>query len=169
MTKSKTEFIGSLFEQQATPLYRFLLSRFRDHEDAAEIAQEAWLRLYRVEDPTRLDNPKAFLYQTAANLAIDRVRRAKLESRYRERERLLSGEGAEPSAERSVSAAQSLELIKQTLDELPVKCRQAFMMHRSRDMSYPEIARALGVSTSMVEKYIITALKHFRGKLGPGD
>jgi len=167
VSKSKTEFIGDLFKQQATPLYKFLLSRFRDQEDAAEIAQEAWLRLYRLEDPTSLDNPKAFLFQTASNLAIDRVRRAKLEARFQEHERAGGSEADQPSAERSVSAKQSLALIGESLNELPIKCRQAFLMHRSRDMTYPEIAKALGVSTSMVEKYIIQALKHFRARLGP--
>ena len=38
-------------------------------------------------------------------------------------------------------------------------------MHRARGYSYPEIAKQLDVSTSMVEKYIIQALKHFRNKL----
>ncbi len=51
------------------------------------------------------------------------------------------------------------------LSELPVKCRQAFVMHRTHGYPYPRIAEELGVSVSSVEKYIIQALKHLRNKL----
>ena len=67
--------------------------------------------------------------------------------------------------EESVGDAQDLTLINSALKELPTKCRQAFYMHRVKGFSYPEIANELEVSTSMVEKYIIQALKHFRNKL----
>ena len=55
--------------------------------------------------------------------------------------------------------------IESALFELPTKTRQAFVMHRKANLPYPVIAEQLGVSTSMVEKYIIQALKHFRNKL----
>ena len=43
------------------------------------------------------------------------------------------------------------------------------MLHRTQDLTYPEIARQLGVSTSMVEKYVIQALKHCRRRLEAGN
>ena len=67
--------------------------------------------------------------------------------------------------EDTVDAQQTLKTIEEALFELPTKCRQAFVMHRQNNLSYPVIAQQLGVSTSMVEKYIIQALKHFRNKL----
>ena len=70
-----------------------------------------------------------------------------------------------PGASPLEVAEEITEPLEQALTELPVKCRQAFTMHRQSGMSYPEIAQALGVSTSMVEKYIIQALKHFRNTL----
>jgi len=48
---------------------------------------------------------------------------------------------------------------------MPQKVRRAFLLHRSKDLSYPEIAAEMGVSTSMVEKYIIQALKQIRAEL----
>jgi RNA polymerase sigma-70 factor (ECF subfamily) len=157
-----------LFRDHATPLLKFLTARFKDREDAADVAQEAWLRLHRLEHPEALENPKAFLFQTASNLAVDRVRRQKLEQRYQDQE---SGpfEAAVDSPERVVAATETFARLQTLLEELPENCRHAFVMHRGRDMSYPEIARALGVSTSMVEKYIIRALKHFRARLDQED
>jgi RNA polymerase sigma factor (sigma-70 family) len=148
-------------------LLKFLTARFKDREDAADVAQEAWLRLHRLEHPEALENPKAFLFQTASNLAIDRMRRLRLEQRHQEEAGTLPGESVSP--ERVAAANETFVRLQALLEELPENCRQAFVMHRGRDMSYPDIARALGVSTSMVEKYIIRALKHFRTRLAADD
>ena len=164
LLKQNPEFILGLFQEQSVPLLKYLTSRFRDREDAAEIAQEAWLRMHRLEHPEELSNPKAYLFQMASNIAVDRARRHALELRVCRDEFATLDEGL-PSAERSVAAEESIDLIRAALRDLPADCRQAFVLHRGRDMSYPDIARQMGVSTSMVEKYIARALKHLRDKL----
>ncbi len=160
--ETKGRFFLDLVQNEQTPLLKYLTARFADAEEAKDIAQEAWLRIYRLDHPEALKNPKAFLFQTASNLAIDKLRRAKLEQRYIEQE--TDGERS-ASVETTVEHQDVLSIINAALYELPMKCRQAFYMHRARGYSYPEIAKQLDVSTSMVEKYIIQALKHFRNKL----
>ena len=162
--KSNPEFLLDLFQEQSTPLLKFLTSRLRDREDAAEIAQEAWLRMHRLEHPEQLSNPRAYLFQLASNLGIDLARRHALEQRVNREERHVLSEGL-PSAERAVAAEESIERVQAALQDLPGDCRQAFVLHRGRDMSYPDIAAQLGVSTSMVEKYIARALRHLRDSL----
>lgn len=163
-TDAKSAFIARLFEEQAGPLVKYLSARFHNAEEAKEIAQEAWLRIHRLERPEDLENAKAFLFQTASNLGIDRIRRLQLERKHAEEEQHHASEHT-GSIEAAVDAQQALRTIERCLHELPLKCRQAFVMHRQKAMPYPEIARQLGVSTSMVEKYIIQALKHFRNNL----
>lgn len=165
LAKPNPDFVMELFQEQSAPLLKYLTARFRDREDAAEIAQEAWLRMYRLDRPEDLTNPRAFLFQMASNLGIDRVRRTTLVQRFNQQERATVQEDSHPSAELSATAQESLALVRAALQELPENCRQAFILHRGRDMSYPEIARELGVSTSMVEKHIIRALRHLRDKL----
>ncbi len=160
MSQTKSDFIAELFEQQAAPLVKYLTARFKNVEEAREVAQEAWLRIYRLDHPEELENAKAFLFQTASNLSIDRIRRVNLERRHN-----VFGEEVSRSVEDTVDAQQTLNTVESALYELPTKCRQAFVMHRRNNLSYPAIAEQLGVSTSMVEKYIIQALKHFRNKL----
>ena len=89
------------------------------------------------------------------------MRKSKLEQRYIEREI----EHESTSIEETYRDRNTLHIIERALYDLPPKCRQAFYMHRSRGYTYPEIARQLDVSTSMVEKYITQALNHFRNKL----
>lgn len=164
---NKEAFIVELYTEQALPLVKYLTARFRNATEAQDIAQEAWLRIFRLAHPQELGNAKAFLFQTASNLAIDRVRRGKLEQKYLDQELGLAEPGLAPSMERTVAGTQDLEQVEQALLQLPLKCRQAFVAHRSQGLPYAEIARQLGVSTSMVEKYIIQALRHLRQTLNP--
>ena len=161
MDQAKTQFVAQLFEQQAVPLVKYLTARFKNPDEAREVAQEAWLRIFRLEHPEHLENARAFLFQTASNLSIDRLRRTNIERKYLN----PSEEELSRSLEDTIDAQQTLRTIEAALYELPPKVRQAFVMHRHGNLSYPAIAEQLGVSTSMIEKYIIQALKHFRNKL----
>lgn len=166
MSEPKDSFVRRLFVEHGGPLLHYLGRRTLSDDEAADIAQDAWLKMSRLEHPERLRNARAFLYQTASNLVIDRARHAAVERRFAEAQKAADPAAARtPSPERTASADEDLDRVRTAIDELPVRCRQAFIMHRGRDMSYPEIANELHVSTSMVEKYIIQALKHLRRRL----
>ncbi|MDZ7684264.1 MAG: RNA polymerase sigma factor [Gammaproteobacteria bacterium] len=151
-------------------LASWLAKRVRCNEDANDLAQEAFLRMHKFQQSRELDNARAFLFRIANNLAVDQLRRARVHDRYLNTEMLPEHSDEEddkfaPSAERTVSAEQELDKIYEVLDQMPAKVRRAFMLHRDRDLSYSEIATEMGVSNSMVEKYIIAALKMLRKEL----
>ncbi len=165
----KDRFLRELTERYGASLERFLQRKLDNPADAAEVAQEAYLRLYRLEYPDQLDNARAFLFQVASNLAIDQLRRRQLHYKYLRAERPDMVEGELPdtltdtaSPEKILSAQEKLARIYAAVDALPDKCRQAFLLHRTAGLSYSDIAKELGVSVSSVEKYILQALKHCR-------
>lgn len=168
----KDQFIAELVAQHGSALEKYLARKLDSPEDAAEVAQDAFLRLHRMEQPENLDNARAFLFQVASNLAIDQLRRRTLHFRFVKKEKSLAEDG-EPfdsnasaaSPEKILSAREKLADIYQAIDELPFKTRQAFLLHRHTGLSYQEIAVEMGVSVSSVEKYILEALKHCRKKL----
>jgi RNA polymerase sigma-70 factor (ECF subfamily) len=134
------------------------------------VAQETFIRLYRLEHPDQLDNARAFLFQVASNLAVDQLRRRTLHFRFLKAESAEVGEGMVDSGEAAspeqiIAGREKLARIYQALDRLPDNCRQAFLLHRSSGLSYSEIAQELGVSVSSVEKYILQALKACRKEL----
>ncbi len=151
----------------ATPLVRYLSKKVHNNEDANDLAQEAFLRMHKFQQSRRLDNARAFLFKTANNLVVDQVRRASVHDKYLSFERLSEKSDEEndkfaPSAERTVSAEQELDRIYKVVNQMPEKVRSAFLMHRGKDLSYSQIATEMDVSTSMVEKYIIQALRILR-------
>ena len=169
MSNKKSQFVNQLVESQGSSLERFLARKLDNPADAAEVAQEAFLRMYRLREPEKLDNARAFLFQVASNLAIDHLRRRSLHYRFLKSEKIQSPEGeatdsnaGAASPEQIISARERLALIYQAIDGLPIRCRQAFMLHRNSGLSYSDIARELDVSVSSVEKYIVQALKACR-------
>ncbi len=172
MADKKDIFLEKLVAEHSQALANYLARKMDSPEDAAEVAQEAFLRLHRLEQPQSLDNARAFLFQVATNLATDQLRRRSLHLRFlnREKAQVTPGEpavGMTDSAgpDRILGAQEKLATIYSAVNELPFKVKQAFLMHRRNGMSYQEIAAELGVSVSSVEKYILQALKHCRERL----
>lgn len=157
-------------DELATPLVRYLSKKVRNNEDANDLAQEAFLRMHKFQQSRQLSNARAFLFKTANNLVVDQMRRAKVHDKYLSFEMLPEQSDEEndkfaPSAERTALAERELDQIYKVVDKMPEKVRRAFLMHRAKDLSYSEIADEMGVSTSMVEKYIIQALKILRKEM----
>lgn len=172
MAIDKNQFLAELVALHGTRLEKFLARKMDNPEDAAEIAQDAFLRLHRMEQPEQLDNARAFLFQVANNLAIDQLRRKTLHFRFlnMEKSHAVDGEPLDINAiaaspEQIISAREKLDAIYAAVDELPFKTKQAFLLHRKNGLSYNNIAREMNVSVSSVEKYILQALKHCRARL----
>jgi len=71
-----------------------------------------------------------------------------------------------PSPEREVLATQTLDLLLETIEQLPPKCKQVFLLSRASDMTYPEIADHCGISVKSVEKHISRAIAACLEKVG---
>ncbi|MCH9691307.1 MAG: RNA polymerase sigma factor [Gammaproteobacteria bacterium] len=166
MNKVHRTLLEKLFLDHSQSLVRFVARIVRNTEDAEDIAQHAYLRLQKLSNNTNLDNPRAYLFQIANNLAVDQLRRGKLHAAYVNQqqinERCDSDSASGPSPERVLAAKRRLQAIYDSMDNLPLKCRQAFLLHRVRGLSYSQIAREMHISVSSVEKYILQALKACR-------
>ena len=133
---------------------------------AADIAQEMFFKIdtIRVSLATRVDAER-YLLRVAANASLDHI---KIEAR---RRAILDDEGRTavpatvPSPERHSLAIDRLRHVEEALAELPEKCAAVFTMSRFQDLSHSEIAAELGVSKSLVEKYVVRALLHLRARL----
>ena len=109
---------------------------------------------------------RAYLFKTANNIAIDRLRERVRRPHYFDIDPDdIVFEPAESCVERSVDAEQRLEFIRQSIAELPPKCRMAFLWFRVEGRSYAEIADQLGVSQSMIRKYVLRGLRHCHARL----
>jgi len=71
-----------------------------------------------------------------------------------------------PTPDRCLEARQDYLLLKRALDEAPERHRAALLLNRIDGLSHAEIAARLGVSASMVSKYIMSVLEHCLDRMG---
>ncbi len=140
-------------------LVSFLRQRLRIADDAADVAQEAYIRMMQYEGSREVQSPSSLLFRVAINIANDlgrseQVRHAADHCPVDD----LDIDSGLATPERELAAAQDLDMLCQTIQQLPPKCQQVFLLSRVHCMTYPQIAKHCGISVKMVEKHISHAL-----------
>lgn len=168
MPESRVHWLTRLVASADRPLRSMLGRRAQRQADVADLVQEVYLRLLRHPDPGAIENPEAYLYTVARNLARERA----LSARARGHE--IPPELAEgderlaffPRLEDELDDAARAVRLREVLAELPPKCRDAIVLHYHDGLSYAEAGARLGVSPDTIKKYVVRALAHFRMRLG---
>jgi RNA polymerase sigma factor (sigma-70 family) len=125
--------------------------------DAEDLLHEAFVRYEQYRRSMPVGNPAAFLFQVAANLAIDQRRaRSHISSESFEEACMASVDPA-PTAYDVLAGRERLERVRQGLETLNSRTREIFLMHRLDGRRHREIAASLGISCSAVEKHIAKA------------
>lgn len=142
---------------------RGYLSRFSiEPSDMHDAVQEVYARVLSLTDSARgsVQNWHAFLFTTARNIALDRLRRrrvvsldalAEIDSVHVIDER--------PTAYEELSARQELTMLADTIAALPERCRQVLTLRKLYGLSQKEIAMRLGISENTVEKHVATGVR----------
>ena len=163
----RSALISDLFREHNESLVRFLAVRLRSRQDAKEVAQEAYVRLLSLDNPSAISFLRAFLFKTAANLAVDRMRSHGRRQRYDDT--AFDDFQEWPAPDREAIGRQSLEIIQQLLLELPPKCRNAVLLNRIHGLDPSEIAERMGMSERTIRHYILRALVYFRAGLDEAE
>ncbi|HXP64237.1 MAG TPA: sigma-70 family RNA polymerase sigma factor [Steroidobacteraceae bacterium] len=162
--ESRAEVVERLFREHNEALIRFLRGRVGSHNEALEVAQEAYVRLLSLDQPGAVSYLRAFLFKTAANIAIDRRRRNQNFDRVAGRE-LFTELTENRTPERQLSGEQTLRHLGALIEGMPPKCRESFVMNQIQGLDAATIAHRLGITDSMVRKYIVRALLHCRAHM----
>lgn len=152
--------VSAAFLENHAFLKRFLARFFSDRQDIEDVAQEAFLRAYVAEQQKEIEQPRAYLFRIAKNLAL-----TKLTKKSKNITDYLEESGASvviewgAAADSEVEAEESLGLYCEAVAALPEKCRQVFLLRKVHGLAHKEIAERMSLSVSSVEKYL------FRGVL----
>jgi RNA polymerase sigma factor (sigma-70 family) len=158
--------VSRLFQEHNDALIGFLLARVGSEQEARDVAQEAYVKMLELDKPGAVSFLRAYLFKTAANLATDRARQRAAHSRIQQQWIMPFESRAQPiSPEHVAGAREELDLLRNFMQELPPRCREAFYLHRFRDLTAEEIAQRLGVTKRMVRKYLFRAFQHCRTRL----
>ena len=142
-----------LFVDHQPWLLQRLTYRLRNHADAEDLTSETFLRVIVRPEVDALAAPRAYLATVAKRLLINLWHRRALEQAYLDAISVLP-EAVSPSPEERALLIESLEAIAKALDAQSDKARRAFLLSQLDGLTYAQIAEQLGVSASMVRKYM---------------
>lgn len=165
-------FWGQVFASNRSALHGFLRRHVAQSWDVQDIAQEAYLRMLRIdaEHVRDIADPRAYLFTVAANLVKEHALMQRRNACQVDIEDVLARlEAPRGSAEDETERTLRRERLTRTLNKLPPRCRAVLIMQHRDGMSYEEIARHFGVSTHMIKKYVVRALLICRNDLARED
>lgn len=153
----------SAFEQLVSryqrPLLSFLSRYVADRRDAEEIAQDAFVTVYRTVD--RIDTRRKFssyLFTVAKNAAVSRLRTAKAAKRITETDAIED----DAVLYEELARTEERERVRTVLSRLGARYSSVIDLYYFRDLSYEEIAARLGVPLNTVRTWLSRAKSAFR-------
>lgn len=156
--KIAAQQVDSLYADHHGWLQGWLRRRLGNAFDAADLAQDVFMRVLTRQQPLKMQEPRAYLSTIARGLVIDHWRRRELEQAWLETLATLP-EPEAPPAESRLIFLEALVEIDRVLDALEPKVRKAFLLAQLDGLTCREIAQQLGVSLATVERYLAKALR----------
>jgi len=169
-----------LLQRYRAPLVNFLYRMVRNREQAEDLAQEVFLRVYRArEDYVPSAKFTTWLFRIATNLALNSLR----DTRYRKLEVsidapvTIDAEGGDekpldvpekhPNIEQHLVEDARKKMIRHAIEKLPEKQRAAVLLHKYEELDYAEIAKILNCSESALKSLLFRAYESLRVELAP--
>ena len=162
--------IDDLYRREMPPLRQYVRRVLRGSSDADDIVQEAFVRLWRALEHSEIRNPRAVLFKTARNLALNHIRNDRV------RNSDAARAGADDSLNREIKTAEEEMIASEEaaacrvlMEALPLRCREAFVLRVVDELSYKEMAKEMHLSVSTIEKHIGKGKQLCRARLANAE
>lgn len=154
-----------LFKKYYLPLTRFAWRYVSSKAIAEELIQEFFTILWENRRTWSTEGSiRAYLYKSVKNLSFNHLKHQEIKNRY-DSEWMLQKEN-NPQIEPMDNREQQIRTaIANAIEELPVRSKMTYKLHRYDGLTYEEIADVMGVSIKTVESQMTRTLKILRGKL----
>lgn len=155
-------FLGELW----TPVVRYVAGILGSADDAQDIAQEAFVRVWEQRDGLWPSSSiRAFLYQIARNLAFNEAKRRASQGRVATRLAAEARPGV-PTPSGELDRAELRRVVGAAIDALPPRRREAFVLTHLQGLPYREVAQVMEISPQSVANQVSAALADLRRSLG---
>lgn len=151
MSQRLNDKITFLIEEYQLPLVRYTTAILKDHEQARDVVQDAFIKLIQaMRGKKEIRNEKSWLYKVCHNLALDYLRKKK--KRYEKKEQVLTftAPGAEQPPDKQLNSKEENKLVRASISRLNERERQILNLKIKDDLSYREIAKKLDLTVSNV-------------------
>lgn len=160
---SSTQWFLREVQPHERALRAYLKTRFPSLHDIDNLVQETFARILRTREAGGVRSPKAMLFTTARNAALDQLRHENvipIESRADLED--LSVVETRPDAVEALSLDQELVLLEEALQSLPKRCQQILIMKKIDGLSYAEISERLGIKANTISAQLTIGMLRCR-------
>ena len=134
-----------------------MVSRYVPPDDVEDIVQETYLRLYRVAMVDEIQNPRAYIYRIARNLALDSLKKADNAQTVPFIEDFPEPGTRSDDVVKQVESEEEFGHFCESVRRLPTQARRVFVMKKVYGLTQRQISADLGISQSTVEKHVALA------------
>lgn len=152
-----------LFNAHSQTLYNFIYYKCGDRQQAEDIVQDAFVKLWNNCSKVIFEKARSFLFTVARNLFLNEVAHKKIVLQH---EAIPTKSSTNETPEFILEEQQFMEKLKDAIANLPEKQREVFLLSRIDKKKYSEISELLDISIKAVEKRMSLALITLREKLG---
>lgn len=158
--------IAAEFIRARRSLEYLIYRRVRCQHTAADLASDMYVKLIR-RHPVANSPGEAWSYlnQMAKRIAIDHVRNEKRRQEILQEAHDVIQPQDDIDPEPAILAHDEMRVVSAALTELPDKCREILIRSRMHGMTHNEIAAHMGISKSLIEKYLMRTLQHCQQRL----
>lgn len=159
MPTSTSPVLHQLYRDHNGWLNGWLRARLGNSSDAADLAQDTFVRVLMACNAEAIREPRTYLSAIARALLIDKFRRRAVEQAYLET-LALRPDAVDISPETRLQILETLAAVDAMLDDLGERTRRIFLAVQLEGLSYVATAQRLGVSVTTVKKHMINAMAH---------
>lgn len=154
--------VDAWFQREVLPLesalMQYLQHNWRNRSDIADMRQDIYVQVFESALKELPTHPKAFLFTTARNHLIRKMRREQIVPIEAVSDfEALSAAMDSPGPERTTVARDELRRLQAVIERLPARAREAFLMQQVDGLSRKEIAARMGVGEETVKSHLQTA------------
>lgn len=156
--QNNRDAFNALFVRYYTRLCVLADTFVKNKEDAEEVVADVFFTLWKSRNSLTIQNMQAYLYSSVKYGSMARVRKRRVHQH-------ITGEienTPDHVTEDAYATKELIEHIDLAVEQLPLRCKQVFIMNRFHGMRYKEIAEALGISEKTVEHHLARGVQHVR-------
>jgi len=154
---------AAFFRSHAKALRNYLYYKFGNEDQADDVTQEAFIKLWENCANVPPEKAKSFLYTVANNTTLNQIAHQKVVLEYAKK---APGRHTDNEAPDYIMEEEQFKVkLQKAIDKLSEAQRTAFLMNRIDGKKYHEIADMLGISVKAVEKRIHGALLELRKEI----
>ncbi|KQQ54500.1 RNA polymerase subunit sigma [Pseudomonas sp. Leaf127] len=157
MSALDSSSLHHLYQQHHGWLNAWLRARLGHSSDAADLAQDTFMRVLTARNVEVIREPRTYLSAIARALMIDRFRRRAVEQAYLDT-LMLRPEALDISPQTRLSIIETLTAVDAMLDGLGERTRSIFLAVQLEGLSYVAVGERLGVSVTTVKKHMVRAM-----------